>query len=158
MEHPNVKGYDYEKVREKMLRSWGKTTGAVPEKKEKTDNEVQPEKKFFKVKNKSVKIKTGSNDLTKTGSNDLTTGSENLTREKRKTFSAKKQELKERNSSIFTSSFKQSLKQGNTGMKEHSGATEKAAFPGSIPDPRQWVIYDALFGPARFRRPWKPFK
>ena len=64
-----------------MLRSWGKTTGAVPEKKEKTDNEVQPEKKFFKVKNKSVKIKTGSNDLT--------TGSENLTREKRKTFSAK---------------------------------------------------------------------
>lgn len=150
MEHPNVKGYDYEKVREKMLRSWGKTTGAVPEKKEKTDNEVQPEKKFFKVKNKSVKIKTGSNDLT--------TGSENLTREKRKTFSAKKQELKERNSSIFTSSFKQSLKHGNTGMKEHAGATEKAAFPGSIPDPRQWVIYDALFGPARCRRPWKPFK
>ena len=50
MEHSNVKGYDYEKVREKMLRSWGKTTGAVPEKKEKTDNEVQPEKKFFKVK------------------------------------------------------------------------------------------------------------
>ena len=94
MEHPDLKGYDYEKVREKMLRSWGKTTGAVPEKKEKTDNEVQPEKKFFKVKNKSVKIKTGSNDLT--------TGSENLTREKRKTFSAKKQELKGRNSSIFT--------------------------------------------------------
>lgn len=138
MEHPNVKGYDYEKVREKMLRSWGKTTGSVPE------------KKFFKVKNKSVKIKTVSNDLT--------TGSEDLTREKRKTFSAKKQELKGRNSSIFTSSFKQSLKQGNTGMKEHSGATEKAAFPGSIPDPRQWVIYDALFGPARCRRPWKPFK
>ncbi len=143
MEHPNVKGYDYEKVREKMLRSWGKTTGAVPEKKEKTDNEDQSEKKFFKVKNKSVKIKTGS---------------ENLTREKRKTFSAKKQELKGRNSSVFTSSFKQSLKQGNTGMKEHAGATEKAAFPGSIPDPRQWVIYDALFGPARCRRPWKPFK
>ena len=51
MEHPNVKGYDYEKVREKMLRSWGKTTGAVPEKKEKTDDEDQSEKKFFKVKN-----------------------------------------------------------------------------------------------------------
>jgi hypothetical protein len=66
--------------------------------------------------------------------------------------------LKGRNSSAFTSSFKQSLKQGNTGMKEHAGATEKAAFPGSIPDPRQWVIYDALFGPARSRRPWKPFK
>lgn len=76
MEHPNVKGYDYEKVREKMLRSWGKTTGAVPEKKEKTDNEDQSEKKFFKVKNKSAKIKTGSNDLT--------TGSETLTREKGK--------------------------------------------------------------------------
>ena len=44
MEHPDLKGYDYEKVREKMLRSWGKTTGAVPE------------KKFFKIKNKSVKI------------------------------------------------------------------------------------------------------
>mgnify|MGYP003160450934 CR=1 FL=1 len=57
MEHPDLKGYDYEKVREKMLRSWGKTTGAVPEKKEKTDNEDQSEKKFFKVKNKSVKIK-----------------------------------------------------------------------------------------------------
>ena len=56
MEHPDLKGYDYEKVREKMLRSWGKTTGAVPEKKEKTDNEDQSEKKFFKVKNKSVKI------------------------------------------------------------------------------------------------------
>ena len=55
MEHPNVKGYDYEKVREKMLRSWGKTTGAVPEKKEKTDNEVQPEKKFFKVKTNLLK-------------------------------------------------------------------------------------------------------
>lgn len=150
MEHPNVKGHDYEKVREKMLRSWGKTTGTVPEKKEKTDHEDQPEKKFFKVKNKSVKIKTGSNDLT--------TGSENLAGEKRKTFSAKKQELKGRNSSVFTSSFKQSLKQGNTGMKEHSGATEKAAFSGPIPDPRQWVIYDALFGPARSRRPWKPFK
>ena len=150
MEHPNVKGYDYEKVREKMLRSWGKTTGSVPEKKEKTDNEVQPEKKFFKVKNKSVKIKTGSNDLT--------TGSENLAREKRKTFSAKKQELKGRNSSVFTSSFKQRLKQGNTGMKEHAGATAKAAFPGPIPDPRQWVIYDAVLGPARSRRPWKPFK
>lgn len=150
MEHPNVKGYDYEKVREKMLRSWGKTTGTVPEKKEKTDNEVQPEKKFFKVKNKSVKIKTGSNDLT--------TGSEDLTREKRKTFSVKKQELKGRNSSVFTSSFKQSLKQENPGMKEHAGATERAAFPGSIPDPRQWVIYDAVLGPARSRRPWKPFK
>ena len=56
MEHPDLKGYDYEKVREKMLRSWGKTTGAVPEKKEKTDNEVQPEKKFFKVKN--LKLRT----------------------------------------------------------------------------------------------------
>lgn len=150
MEHPDLKGYDYKKVREKMLRSWGKTTGAVPKKKEKTVDENQSEKKFFKVKNKSVKIKTGSNDLT--------TGSENLTREKRKTFSAKKQELKERNSSGLTSSARQSLKQGNTRIEEHPVTPEKAAFPGSIPDPRQWVIYDALFGPARCRRPWKPFK
>ena len=29
MEHPNVKGYDYEKVREKMLRSWGKTIQSI---------------------------------------------------------------------------------------------------------------------------------
>lgn len=150
MEHPNVKGYDYEKVREKMLRSWGKTTGTVPAEKEDTVNSGHPEKKFFKVKNKSVKIKTGNNDL-KTGSNDLI-------KKNRKTGAAGKQELKERNSSGLTSSARQSLKQGNTRIEEHPVTPEKTAFSGPIPDPRQWVIYDAVLGPARSRRPWKPFK
>lgn len=87
-----------------MLRSWGRPPEQSLKKKEKTDDEDQSEKKFFKIKNKSVKIKTGNNDLT--------TGSENLTREKRKTFSCWKAGIERKKSSVFTSSLKTEFKAG----------------------------------------------
>ena len=46
MEQKAPNGYDYGRVREKMLRSWGKKTGTAPEKEEKAEKaKIQKAKK-----------------------------------------------------------------------------------------------------------------
>lgn len=59
-------------------------------------------------------------------------------------------------------SYEQQIKQVDTKKEEHSATTEtmtgNEGLSGPVLDPRQWVMYDAVFGPPRCRRPWKPFR
>lgn len=146
MEQKAPNGYDYGRVREKMLRSWGKKTGTAPEKEEKAEKAGYSEKKIFKVKQKSAKIKTGNVKNVK---------------KNHVAVQKKRQESRiEKEVPAAVLPYEQQIKQVDTKKEEHSATIEtmtgNEGLSGPVLDPRQWVMYDAVFGPPRCRRPWKP--
>lgn len=114
MEQKAPNGYDYGRVREKMLRSWGKKTGNV---------------KNVKKNNAAVQKKRQESRI-------------------------------EKKVPAAVLPYEQQIKQVDAKKEEHSATTEtmtgNEGLSGPVLDPRQWVMYDAVFGPPRCRRPWKP--
>lgn len=162
-EPTNSGGYDYKKLRRRILKSWGEPTPMeTPGPAEKAEGRrppagekpVAPENplpkvhgkqessaKSFNYKKKSDKIETRTvkPDLKKLHPSAVIVADEKEARAKELSGEA------DRN-------------YGGSTLQETGGVSEnRLPFPDTRVA-RQWVLYDAVFGPPRSKRPWKPWR
>ena len=162
-EPSNPGGYDYRKLRRRILKSWGQP---APEESPKPaeppaarkrpkagkepapvspaagrDEKQEPSAKSFKYKQKSVKIeaRTVKPDLKKLHPSAVIVADEKEARAKELSGEA------DRN-------------YGGSHITETGGVSESRLPVPDARAARQWVLYDAVFGPPRSKRPWKPLR
>lgn len=142
------RGYDYGRMRRRMLQSWGKKdTDPAPKKEETARGEDKKRHTTFKVKQKSAKIK-GEKSEFRIRKPAVFRTVEVLPKPEIKKFSASVISAEKRKAPEVVEV--QGLKD-----KEKTGT----GFSGNLEsDARQWVIYDAVFGLPRSKRPWKPLR
>lgn len=163
-EQTNPGGYDYKKLRRRILKSWGKPAPGdspkpaeppAPQKRRKVEekqavpdspaqgrnDKQEPSAKSFKYKQKSVKIETRTvkPDLKKLHPSAVIVADEKEARAKELSGEA------DRN-------------YGGSHITETGGVSESRLLFPDARAARQWVLYDAVFGPPRSKRPWKPLR
>lgn len=141
-------GYDYGRMRRRMLESWGKKDSApVPEKEAPATEKIKKGASVFKVKQKSVTIGTdkGQSRIQKPAVS------------KRAEVLPKRAAVKPSVPAVSAVKRQSPVVSGvqETQERQHRGI---GLSGNPVFDARQWVIYDAVFGLPRSRRPWKPFR
>ncbi|WP_299142350.1 hypothetical protein [uncultured Dialister sp.] len=155
MEQNHNSNFDYGRVRDKMLKSWGqKSTEKEAAHSEKPTPEPEFQKKSFKESEKSDKIikrkvirrkvvrrKEPSEPVIKPA---LPKSVEGQTEKSGRILPAHSEEKHVRRMDT------------GTPLEERNGETGFSIDSGK--GIRQWAVYDAVFGPPRCKRPWRPFR
>ena len=141
MDSENTKGgYDYRKLRKKILQSWGQEREEKKEQREVISKESgNTSRKSFYEKRKSIIIKTGRDAPVK----------EKMTA----SLPAVKSRKKIRSGYMRPGNDQE--QGGSIASSEEAGLCSSLQREEAL---KKWVIYNAVFGPPRALNPWKPGK
>ena len=145
MEQNHTSGFDYGRVRDKMLKSWGrKPTEKEAPRREKTARKPENQKTSFKESKKAAKI-----EIRKEPSKPV----------KKPALPNPAQAQMGKSPRIHGN---HPADTSISGMDTGTHLEDRHGETGFSMDPqkgiRQWAAYDAVFGPPRCKRPWRPFK
>lgn len=145
MEQNHTSGFDYGRVRDKMLKSWGrKPTEKEAPRREKTVRKPENQKTSFKESKKSAKI-----EIRKEPSKPV----------KKPALPNPAQAQMGKSPRIHGNHPADTSISGmDTGTHLEDRHGETGFSMDSQKGIRQWAAYDAFFGPPRCKRPWRPFK